>query len=71
MTWYTVSCRKNGHGLTIIQVILYGQRFIYFYFWHWIQWLLCDWRTMLELRLWLWTLLEAWATRGWTANDRQ
>jgi hypothetical protein len=41
--------QDNNHGLTIIQVIiLYDQRFIYFYVCHWIQWLFCDRRTMLE-----------------------
>jgi hypothetical protein len=40
--------QKNGHGLTIIWVVLYGQIFIISYDEPWIQWLLCDQRIMLE-----------------------
>jgi len=40
--------QKKSHGLTIIRVIFYGQKFIMFYDRPWIQWLFCDWGTMLE-----------------------
>jgi hypothetical protein len=31
--------RKNNHGLTIIRIVLYGQKFIMCYDRSWIQWL--------------------------------
>jgi hypothetical protein len=40
--------RYNGYGLTIIQVILYGQKFTICYDEPLIQWLFCDRRTMHE-----------------------
>jgi len=40
--------RKNGNEITIIQVVAYGQKFIICYDRHWIQWLFCDQRTLLE-----------------------
>jgi hypothetical protein len=53
-TWYV---RGNSHWLTIIQVILYGQMFIYFYVWSWIKLLFYDRRSMLKWGPRLQTLL--------------
>jgi len=52
MIWYTAS--YNGHGFTIIWIIVYGQKFMIGYDGPWIQWLFCE--------VIVTTLLLAWAT---------